>query len=112
MARTTVDVDNGELLEGREVLVGRNRAHIYDRIVWKNKKKKFGKIKTTLYYDPNYKTPDYRLIDGKWYRHRNGSQNPGMDPESWSRLSSRQRQAITEFHKENKMGILRTCSRS
>ena len=86
LARTTIDMDTGNILEDREVLVGRNDAHIFAKIKWPQKRKVSGKIRTIRYFDPGYKTPDYRNIDGKWYRTRRGSMNPGLDPESWSRM--------------------------
>ena len=72
----------GEVLEDRDVLVGRNNQHIYAPIQWKQKNQKTGMTRTTLFFDPEYKTPDDRMIDGQWYRNRRGSQNPGIDPES------------------------------
>ena len=81
------------------------RIYIYDTIKWPQKRKVSGKIRTILYYDPNYKTPDYKMIDGKWYKTRRGFMNPGMDPESWARLGSRQRTALTEFYRASKMGV-------
>ena len=70
LARTTIDMETGNLLEDREVLIGRNDAHIFAKIEWPQKRKVSGKIRTTLHFDPENKTPYYRNIDGKRYRTR------------------------------------------
>jgi hypothetical protein len=77
-ARTTINLDTGHILEERAIMLGKSQAELHAPLPSHYGHKLHSRLKTILYYDPNWQKPSGRFVDGRWTRYYAGSTNPGV----------------------------------
>ncbi len=98
LARTTQDLDSGDIIEDRALIYGRPDDEVFRKVPPAGRRT-HRRIKTTLFYDPDYKRPEQPWVGDRYLRRIAGSTNPGIHPWIWRDMSTKQRKAAIDKFK-------------
>ncbi len=98
-------MDTGHILEERAIMLGKSQAELHAPLPSHYGHKLHSRLKTILYYDPNWQKPSGRFVDGRWTRYYAGSTNPGVWPEIWQFTPKKDKEKTIEQFKQMKRGV-------